>query len=637
MDENLIEDNQTVEPEKFDLRSHDIAEDKRRELLSLFPEIRTENGKLDFDRLKLALGESVDIGKERYGMNWPGKADCFRTIQMPSLATLRPCPEESVNFDTTENLIIEGDNLEVLKLLQKSYLGKVKMIYIDPPYNTGNDFIYPDNYSESLQTYLEYTGQVDAEGRKFGTNTDTDGRFHSKWLNMMYPRLYLARNLLREDGVIFVSIDDNEVDNLRKLCNEIFGEENFVACLIWKKMDSPSRNDASRPTSDFHDYILLYARNKEVARFRQKRKPGILDAYPISLPDGRLVRRRQLRKNGKNARRVDRPTMWFPLIAPDGTEVWPTAPEGWEGRWVLSKETWEEREAAGMTDWFKRKYGWVPYYIEVAPDEPSVPWPTLWTEVDQNRQAKARFTELMGPGVEFDNPKPPNLIIEMLRMATEAEDIVLDFFAGSGVTGEAVLLANNQDGGNRRFLLVQLPEPTGHTEYRTVADICKERVRRTIRQFNFENSGMFDEDNNTEQDCGFRTFRLAESNFKVWEAEGPKDAESLAQQLELHVEHIREGRTADDLLYELLLKSGFPLTTPVEIVSVLGQTLYSIAGGLFIICLERELTLDLIRAIAEKKPERVVLLDEGFAGNDQLKSNAVQIFKTKGITSFKTV
>lgn len=222
-------------PETLDLRSFDIAEDKRQELLRLFPEIRTEGGHIDIERLKLALGDMVDVGRERYGMNWPGKADCFKTIQAPSIGTLLPCPEESVNFDTTENLIIEGDNLEVLKLLQKSYLGKVKMIYIDPPYNTGNDFIYPDNYTESLQTYLEYTGQVDAEGKKFGTNSDTDGRFHSRWLNMMYPRLYLARNLMSDDGIIFISIDDNEIANLRKLCDVIYGEENFIENIIWKK------------------------------------------------------------------------------------------------------------------------------------------------------------------------------------------------------------------------------------------------------------------------------------------------------------------------------------------------------------------------------------------------------------------
>src|SRR6185437_12816621 len=244
-------------PQKLDLRSHDIAEDKRQELLRLFPEIRTESDKLDFDRLKLALGEAVDVGKERYGMNWPGKADCFKTIQSPSLGTLRPCPDESVNFDTSENLIIEGDNLEVLKLLQKSYLGKVKMIYIDPPYNTGNDFIYPDNYTESVQTYLEYTGQVDADGKRFGTNTDTEGRFHSKWLNMMYPRLNLARNLLRNDGIIFISIDDHEAPRLRILADDIFGEENFIAQLVWKSRQNKDDRAVNGVSTD-HEYVLCY-------------------------------------------------------------------------------------------------------------------------------------------------------------------------------------------------------------------------------------------------------------------------------------------------------------------------------------------------------------------------------------------
>src|SRR6202165_5241873 len=221
-------------PERLDLRSENIAADRREELLSLFPEAATESGKLDFDQLRRALREEVDAGPERYSMTWPGKADCFKAIQTPSTGTLVPSATQSVNFDAAENLIIEGDNLEVLKLLQKSYLGRVKMIYIDPPYNTGNDFIYPDNYAESLQTYLEYTGQVDAEGKKFSTNSDTEGRFHSKWLNMMYPRLYLARNLLRDDGAIFISIDDHEVDNLRKICSEVFGEDNFVEQVVWK-------------------------------------------------------------------------------------------------------------------------------------------------------------------------------------------------------------------------------------------------------------------------------------------------------------------------------------------------------------------------------------------------------------------
>src|SRR5450756_2628832 len=255
---------ETDRPENLDLRSLDIAEERHQELLRLFPEVRTEGGKLDFERLKLALGEAVDAGKERYGMSWPGKTDCFRTIQAPSLGTLRPAPEESVAFDTTENLIIEGDNLEDLKLLQNSYLGKVKMIYIDPPYNTGNDFIYPDNFTESLQTYLEYTGQVNDEGHRFGTNTDTDGRFHSKWLNMMYPRLYLARNLLREDGVIFISIDDNEVDNLLKVCLEVFGEENLVAAFVWESRVSEDTR-AKTGLSTEHEYVVCYGQAEATA------------------------------------------------------------------------------------------------------------------------------------------------------------------------------------------------------------------------------------------------------------------------------------------------------------------------------------------------------------------------------------
>ena len=255
----------TIEPEKLELRSLSPVIERLAELLQLFPEARSEGGKIDFDHLKRALGEAIDAGKERYGLVWPGKAECFKTIQAPSIATLRPAPDESVNFDTTENLIIEGDNLEVLKLLQKSYLGKVKMIYIDPPYNTGNDFIYPDNYAESLQTYLEYTGQADPEGRKFGTNTEADGRFHSKWLNMMYPRLYLARNLLRDDGVIFITADDQEVENLQRIAQEIFGEENFVTTVVWQKKVSPAKHDAKWFSSD-HDYIVIFARNKETWR-----------------------------------------------------------------------------------------------------------------------------------------------------------------------------------------------------------------------------------------------------------------------------------------------------------------------------------------------------------------------------------
>ena len=326
-------------PETFDLRSHDTAGDKIAELLRLFPEIRTEGGKLDFDRLKLALGETVDVGKERYGMNWPGKADCFKTIQAPSLGTLRPCPEESVNFDTTENLIIEGDNLEVLKLLQKSYLGKVKMIYIDPPYNTGNDFIYPDNFSESLQTYLEYTGQTDDEGRKFATNPETDGRFHSKWMNMMYPRLYLARNLLREDGVIFITIDDVEVDNLRKIAAEIFGEDNFVAHVVWQKKYAVSNDDPG--IAPMHDHILVFQRSESFDRNLLPRTEKQTQRYtnPDNDPRGPWSSDNYISNKSKQ----ERPTLWYPIRHPKtGEEVWPDESAVW--RYSRERHQQIERE-----------------------------------------------------------------------------------------------------------------------------------------------------------------------------------------------------------------------------------------------------------------------------------------------------
>ncbi len=635
-----------AQPEKLDLRSQDIAEDKRQELLRLFPEIRTEGGQLDFERLKLALGEAVDVGKERYGMNWPGKADGFKTLQMPSLATLLPCPEESVNFDTSENLIIEGDNLEVLKLLQKSYLGKVKMIYIDPPYNTGNDFIYPDNYSESLQTYLEYTGQVDAEGRKFGTNTDADGRFHSKWLNMMYPRLYLARNLLREDGVIFVSIDDNEIRNLRAICDEIFGEENFVATVTWQKKYSVSNDDQG--IAPMHDFILIYQRSEDFERNLLPRTEKQTQRYTNSDNDPRGDWSSGEYVSGKS--RQERPTLWYSIRHPKTREeVWPEE----NAVWRYSREKHLQMEREGRLYWgpdMSYKLPRLKRYLGEMQDGvvPSTWWP--FQEVGHNDEGQKETAELLGPKV-FSTPKPVRLLRRMLEIGCGKNDIVMDFFAGSGTTAHAVLDLNKQDGGNRKFILIQLPEPTERKDYPTIAEITKERVRRVIKKLNDGDrhadgsrhpelpvdSGVRRNDDQERQDRGFRVFKLAESNFKPWNAEVPHDATALEKQLELHVEHIREERTAADLLYEILLKSGYPLTSPVEKLTLAGKTVHSVAGGLLFICLERELTLELVRAMAEKKPERVVCLDEGFAGNDQLKANAVQIFRTKGVTSFKTV
>jgi adenine-specific DNA-methyltransferase len=625
----------TAEPDRLDLRSLDITEDKRRELLRLFPEVRTEGGQLDFERLKLALGGAVEIGKERYGMNWPGKAECFKTIQMPSAGTLRPCPEESVNFDTTENLIIEGDNLEVLKLLQKSYLGKVKMIYIDPPYNTGNDFIYPDNYTESLQTYLEYTGQVDAEGKKFGTNTDADGRFHSKWLNMMYPRLYLARNLLQEDGVLFVSIDDREVNNLRLLLNEIFGEDSFLCQLVWHSKKGGG-GDVKTVVVE-HEYVLAFAKlNPEGSVGKQ-----LIESQPLNLADdkGPYRKGRELNKWGAGSARADRPTMFFPIPGPKGEDIYPIRNDGSEGRWRLGRSAMMKIVADGNALFEKRSEGTYIVYEKVRSAEPrKKSYRTLLLNEGTAAEGTATLKDLFGGVSPYDYPKPVSLIRKLLEVAgVEDEDLVLDFFAGSGTTAQAVLDLNKQDGRNRSFVLVQLPEPTGREDYSTIAEILKERVRRVMKKLNDEQGGKLGLEDEKEHDRGFRVFKLAESNLTPWNAETPKDAEGLAKQLELHVGHIRDGRAAADLLYEILLKSGFELSTSVETLQLAGKTVQSVAGGALFICLERELTLELIRAMAEKRPERVVCLDEGFAGNDQLKANAVQIFRAKGVSSFKTV
>ncbi len=636
-----------TEPDRFDLRSAPIAHDKQAELLRLFPEIRTEGGRVDFDRLRLALGESVDVGKERFGLTWPGKAECFKTIQRPSLGTLRPVPKESVDFDATENLIIEGDNLEVLKLLQKSYLGKVKMIYIDPPYNTGNDFIYPDDFSESLQTYLQYTGQVDAEGKKFGTNVDTDGRFHSKWLNMMYPRLYLARNLLQQDGVLFVSIDDGELANLRKVCDDVFGEENFVAIFNWVRTSTPAA--LSVKTKKTVEYVVCYERTLSSARYQGIEKP-VQSSNPLlnqpnpmgtlvfpegvvttGLPDGRI-------KPGKYG--TDRYEVHLLEAAQvrDGRFV---SPLRLRARFRWSQEYLADQLAKGVrihiaTERLVPSYEKDSYGREALPNliDGKV-------GVGTNENATAELRKLF-PGledglIELMHPKPVSLVKYLVKAVSGTEDLVLDFFAGSGTTGQAVVEANQEDGGSRRFVLVQLPEPTERKDFATVAELTKERMRRVVRGRVDGATGELGLQVNDHMDVGFRVFKLDESNFKTWDAGVPHDGESLKQQLELHVDHLRKGRSAQDILTELLLKSGFPLPVKVETVKLTGRTVHSVSDGALLVCLEDKLTLELIRAMADRKPERVVCLDQGFAGADQLKANAVQIFKTKGIASFKTV
>jgi len=613
---------------KVDLRSADIAQDRRRELARLFPEVRTGDGKIDFDCLRLALGESVDVGRERYGMSWPGKADCFKAIQAPSLATLRPCREESVNFDTTGNLIIEGDNLEVLKLLQKSYLGRIKMIYIDPPYNTGNDFIYPDNYGESLRTYLQYTGQTDAEGRKFGTNPETGGRFHSKWLNMMYPRLYLARNLLRDEGIIFASIDDREVISLRVLLNEIFGEECFVATFVWKR--KAGGGDDSGYVAAEHEYILCYARDPERASLGavEHESPAMTAKYSRS-ENGRRYYLERLDKTSLTYNS----SMDFAIECPDGTSIFPPQPDPSNPTtiWRWGRSSVAERRNELVFDRDRRTSEWRVYTKTWEPLQGVTPRSLLVDkEHGRNRDGTRELSELIGPKI-FNNPKPTKLIRHLLNMgAKEKDSIVLDFFAGSGTTGQSVLEQNQEDGGRRSFILVQLPEPTGREDYPTITTILKERVRRVV-EMAAAGSSL-----DAGRDIGFRSFHLAASNFQPWNADTSTGPAQLEAQLELHIRHVRPDRTPEDLLFEILLKEGYAPATRVAAASVTGRDIFSAGDGSVLVCLDRALTLDVIRAMADRSPQRVVCLDEGFAGNDQLKVNAVQIFKSKGIV-FRTI
>ena len=624
----------TDQPGKLDLASHDISEEKKQELLHLFPEILTEGGIIDFDKLKLVLGETIDIGRERYGMNWPGKAECFKTIQSPSMGTLLPASEESVDFDTTENLIVEGDNLETLKLLQKAYLGKIKMIYIDPPYNTGKDFIYPDNYTESLQTYLEYTGQVDAKGKKFGTNTEENGRFHSRWLNMMYPRLYLAKNLLSNDGLVFISIDDTEASNLKKLCDEIFGEENFIAQIVWEKRYGRS-NDV-KFFSSVTDYILLYRKTDEMALLREPREEESNEIYsnPDNDPRGVWASVSFVSQRTKE----ERHNLSYPITNPFTNETFEHPVNAWKYSFEKYQELLKDNRFYWGKDGKQKQPRLKRFLSELSDGLVPV---NLWKfkEVGTGEIGTREVDNLLGKEV-FTYPKPSTLLKKMLKIGSEQDSIVLDFFAGSGSTAQAVLELNKEDGGNRKFILVQLPEPCAQDSeaskagYKNISDITKERVRRVIKKMNDEEAGQLPL--NGKQDRGFRVFKLAESNFKAWDASAPKDGKALEKQLELHIDHVREGRKSEDILYEILLKSGFPLTTPVENVEVEGKSLCSVADGNMLICLDKELTLEAIREMAEMKPQRVVCLDLGFAGNDQLKTNAVQIFKNKEIV-FKTV
>ena len=626
---------------KVDLNSTSITEEQKEKLRQLFPEIFTED-KIDWERLRLTLGADInDEKKERFGLTWRGKAECFRIIQEPSIGTLKPAKEESVDWDSTENLFIEGDNLETLKLLQKAYYGKVKMIYIDPPYNTGKEFIYPDKYSESLDTYLAYTGQVDAEGRKFSTNTETTGRYHSNWLDMMYPRLFLARNLLRDDGVIFISIDDHEVHNLREMMNEIFGEENFIQQIIWKKRSTPPNDQIIGAA---HEYILIYSKDVQHHSLNLRQRTGDqIERYqnPDKHPKGPWAPG-DLMANVKGGRYVK--SLYFPIVNPNtGEEHFPSS----NGNWRFNKEKIEELIKNGEIYFGDDGKGRPKLKRFLSEVKEGITYTTLWDFVPLNTQGSNEMKELMGNMTIFNNPKPSGLILELLKLGSSKSDIILDFFAGSCTTAHAVLELNKEDGGTRKFVMVQLPEPTGEDSeafkagYKTIADIGKERIRRVISKIKQEQKDAaqqrtLSDDQKTPMDLGFRVFKLDKSNFKVWDGRVPANGK-IEKQLADFIDNLHTGGTDEDILYELLLKSGFALTTPVSAKKIAGKKVFSIDNDALLICLEHNLTKDLIVKMAEIKPSRAICLDAGFNGNDQLRTNALEIMKSHGVADFRTV
>ncbi len=601
------------------------------------------DGRVDLEKLRALMGEHAASGPERYGLSWAGKGDAHRVLRQLTTATLLPAPSESVNWDTTGHAIIEGDNLEVLKVLQHAYHGKVKLIYIDPPYNTGGDFIYPDDYAEGLASYQLFTRQVNEAGHKLTTNVHTNGRYHSRWLTMIYPRLFLARNLLREDGVIFVSIDDHEVHNLRLVMDEIFGEENFVGCVTWQKKYAPANDKADFSAS--HDYVMVYARCRPrdkqgkitAVLARENRSDAMNAAYenPDSDPRGPW-------KPGDytcNKSADERPNLFYPITNPNTLdEIYPKRTRVW----AYSKEVHDENIRGHRVWWGSEGKARTPSYKRFLSEVSGVVAQTVWTwsEAGHNDEAKKDLLGLFPEVNEvFGTPKPVTLIQKILRLASTQSggDLILDFFAGSGTTAQAVLELNKEDGGNRKFILVQLPEPTGREDFPTIAEITKERVRRVIRRMEkTDDSELALAAGSATPDLGFKVFKLAPSNFAVWDPALAGDTpDKLAEQWQLTADNVRPGAHEEALLHELMLKCGLPLASKITRALAGDKPVYRLDGGKLVICLARELTRKTLRAIIDLKPQSVLCLDVGFKGNDALKVNTQLEFQSHGI-QFRT-
>jgi adenine-specific DNA-methyltransferase len=615
-------------------QSKNIVSENLEQLKAIFPQIFQE-GKIDREELSSILGDDLETEEEYYRFTWAGKSMARREANKPSTATLRPDKESSKDWDTTQNIFIEGDNLEVLKLLQKSYANRIKMIYIDPPYNTGKDFVYKDNYNDNLGNYLTITGQVDEDGKRINTNSESDGRYHSNWLNMMYPRLKLARNLLKEDGVIFISIDDNEVHNLRKLCDEIFGEENFMANVVWQKKYAAT-NDA-KGFSNLHDHLIVYRKSASFERYLLPRTEEMNAPYKNDDGDGKgLWRADNILVKSFSDSAV------YPIINPNtGAVHYPPKGSCWRASketmdiWLEEKRVFFGKDGHGAPQ-LKR------YLIEVQQGRVPNTWWTF-TEVGHNDAANKELQMLFDSKAPFDTPKPTTLIKQALLISTKVDDLVVDFFAGSGTTAHACIQLNSEDGGNRKFICVQLPEPTDEKSeaykagYITISEITKERIRRAGTKIKSEmKEDLFSEQGKT-LDVGFKAFKLDSSNIRAWD--GNPDA--LEDNLFNAGSNIKENRTEEDVLYEILLKCGLDLTIPIEQKEISGKQVFNIGMGALFICLGDNIATAVAEGIGKWKGElnpatsKVIFKDTGFT--DVEKTNSMQILKRYGIQEVNTI
>ena len=600
----------------------------------LFPNAITEvkrDGKvehaIDFDVLRQELSDSIVEGREeRYQFTWPDKKKAMLAANAPITATLRPVVADSVGKDGTpggfdsENLYIEGDNLEVLKLLQETYLGKVKMIYIDPPYNTGNDFVYEDDFAQSADEYMGNSGQYDEEGNRLVTNTENNGRFHTDWLNMIYPRLRLAKDLLTDDGAIFISIDDNEIDNIRKVSDEVFGSCNFYAEIVWQKRTSP---DARFNLGAAHDYILVYAKNWEKLRYSLNKEPLSADrASQYKNPDndsrGEWA---SVDITGQTGHATS--SQYYEITTPGGLKMKPPA-----GRcWALSESTFLSLVADNRI-WFGEDGNSRPRQKKfLSESEGGNAW-TWWTnsEVGHNQEGAKDVKELLGTGDIFTNPKPVRLIKRILYLATKKDGIVLDFFSGSSTTAHAVMQLNAEDGGHRKFIMVQLPEKTDEKSeaykagYKNICEIGKERIRRAGRKIK-EDAGLTAP---ADLDIGFRCLRLDSSNMEnVYYT----PEETQQQDMFSLVDNVKPDRTPEDLLFQVMLDLGVLLSSPIEVKEIAGKKVFNVAEGFLLACFDHDVTEETVKAIAQMKPYYAVFRDSSMA-NDSVATNFDQIFET---------